>query len=1720
MTGADRRRFPVLLAVIAALLVFIAVDAVSSPVQAQTPAAELTGLSLSSGTLRPAFDPAVTEYRAAVKHIVMQITVTGTAAGGVTVTYNDATGVALADADDSTGGHQVDLGLGETVFQVAAASGSDTETYTVTMERDASAFLGWTPTKDIDLDGENTDAVGMWSDGTTLWVADSADAKLYAYTLATRTRNSGEDIDDLDADNANPTGIWSDGTTLWVADDTDDKLYAYTLSTETRDDTRDITLDADNDNPSALWGNTTHIYVAENERNDDTIYAYTIATGAAGGDRDPTKDVDGGRWNGETTAIWSDGTTLWGSEADASVVMAYSLETGIWAEKQFYLPSNQFAAAGTAAMWSDGTTAWFKEDIADGKLYSYNLPSVAGTTTLSALSITYGSSGTEAALRPAFALNEHSYEAAVPSSASRITIAAAANDSSSTLQLLDSRGLLADADTAAGHQVGVTVGFASIFLKVTSSSGDALTYIVRIGRDSALIHGRTPTKDIDGLFAGEDVKPGGIWSDGTTFWVGSNRRALIYAYTLATGARDPDKDIRPNTDIDDVLVVDITSLWGNATTLWVGGPGNKIRAYKLDLNADGTAGDDFGDRDSDKDIPIGTDNYSASGIWSDGATMWVADTFGNKVYAYALSDGARQTNKDFDLDLVRPSIGGIWSDGDTMWATDNSIGGQALRAYKLDLNTDGSPGDEFGDPDPGKDIPVGVRSKGVWSDGVTIWVTTTNPKKAYSFKMAPNEESATTLTGLAVTYDSGTDAAFRPAFSWDQYDYRAAVPNSAGQVTVTPTKHTAASSVSYLYVNGADIADADGGAEGQQVSTRVGETPFHVQVTSGAVSLTYVLTVERDSAEGWGWTPTQDYNYLTAGNSDIRGMWSNADTLYVSHLLDTKIYAYDLEDGSRDSDKDITLPTREGSPEVLNKNSRGLWSDGTTLWAVDQVDEILYAYTLSTGGPDTDKDIALSFPTNNGPIDVWSDGTTIWVSDTYGAILYAYKLDLNDDGTPGADFGARDQDKDITLVSANNAPMGIWSDGDTMWVADWFGQRAYAYALDGGARQADREFDLGAGPWALWSDGVSMRAMTTAGKKIYSYRMPLSADATLKSLSLSDVPLGDMMPSDITLSPEFSAETTSYTASVESSVESTTVTAVTAHPHATAVIKVNDVEDEDGTVDLVAGYNVITVVVTAQDGTTTRTYTVTVLRAQPEDTCTSDSETITSLLSRLDVKAVDGASNQIAGYKASPSQGSLNPAGFNYPAGFGRWYTVEALAVEQGQSANSAPTSVAISVRGAVTSVESSGNDRAHVLPAGADIDLRLDTDEYTRTYSLKSATRTVTKCFDVDGNELPRDCREGETATETYKWTSNLPPRLADGDKVIARLRYSAPRPGMPGRPLVTAPEGKSGALVVNWGACENDPKVRGYEVLLSPAPDGPGVNGAIRVTGGSTTRLPVLLLEPDTVYDVRVRARSGLASGPWSDTVRATTNPLQGTNSPVVTLDLNDVTKVKVGDRLYKRLRVTGMNNLHADAFPEWFEGYYQGNFVEFRVLDSMSDSYEYEDLTHGYGEGAFYAGALTIGEDGEVYHNFGYEVIATGPVDGDGAPEYGPLYLWLERTTGVVRIGSTTANSRETALCVEIADSSNTVPTGASAPPRAGRRATRCSGSRPASMTSPGPTTVRASSISGWPSSRTWASAPPRCVRTRSRRPGARSRRCSGWTTAATCSRSRWRRTPTRT
>ena len=121
------------------------------------------------------------------------------------------------------------------------------------------------------------------------------------------------------------------------------------------------------------------------------------------------------------------------------------------------------------------------------------------------------------------------------------------------------------------------------------------------------------------------------------------------------------------------------------------------------------------------------------------------------------------------------------------------------------------------------------------------------------------------------------------------------------------------------------------------------------------------------------------------------------------------------------------------------------------------------------------------------------------------------------------------------------------------------------------------------------ADDADHKVDTTAG--------PQSADATLYGLTLR----GIVLEHDYSyFYSGFRPAVVNYTASVAYSLAQTTVTATTRHSSATYAVKLDGVTDADGTVSLAVGSNVITVEVTAEDGETTRTYTITVTRVSSD----------------------------------------------------------------------------------------------------------------------------------------------------------------------------------------------------------------------------------------------------------------------------------------------------------------------------------------------------------------------------------------------------------------------------------------------------------------------------------------------------------------------------------------
>ena len=210
---------------------------------------------------------------------------------------------------------------------------------------------------------EDTDPLGLWSDGTTLWAVEDIDAALYAYRLATGGWEERRDIT-LAAVNADPYGLWSDRSRVWVADTRDAKLYAYRLATGAREERRDITLAAANADPRGLWSDGTTLWVADAV--DFQLYAYRLATGA----REERRDITLAAANVHPRGLWSDGTTLWVADAHDTKLYAYSLTTGNWEQAKDVLlsPAND----NPSGIWSNGTTWWVADTSAvDAKIYRY-----------------------------------------------------------------------------------------------------------------------------------------------------------------------------------------------------------------------------------------------------------------------------------------------------------------------------------------------------------------------------------------------------------------------------------------------------------------------------------------------------------------------------------------------------------------------------------------------------------------------------------------------------------------------------------------------------------------------------------------------------------------------------------------------------------------------------------------------------------------------------------------------------------------------------------------------------------------------------------------------------------------------------------------------------------------------------------------------------------------------------------------------------------------------------------------------------------------------------------------------------------------------------------------------------------------------------------------------------------------------------------------------------
>ena len=255
--GGIRRKVAALMAGALMTAVLALLVIVPTTVSAQTS----TDATLSSLNVYPkninGFRSNTNTYEVGVDPTVGYATIeveTNHADATVKITPPDFDGYAAND-------HQVRLSPGRNAvtITVTAENGNDTETYTVNVNQGVTNDYGWKAGSDLDglIAAGNETPQGITSDGTTIWILDNNDRKIYAYSKYDGSRDPSKDFTNLvSSGNSHPIGIFTDGSTMWVTDAQDDKIYAYEATGDhSRFSNRDFNSlgSAGNGKPRGLW---------------------------------------------------------------------------------------------------------------------------------------------------------------------------------------------------------------------------------------------------------------------------------------------------------------------------------------------------------------------------------------------------------------------------------------------------------------------------------------------------------------------------------------------------------------------------------------------------------------------------------------------------------------------------------------------------------------------------------------------------------------------------------------------------------------------------------------------------------------------------------------------------------------------------------------------------------------------------------------------------------------------------------------------------------------------------------------------------------------------------------------------------------------------------------------------------------------------------------------------------------------------------------------------------------------------------------------------------------------------------------------------------------------------------------------------------------------------------------------------------------------------------
>ena len=940
---------------------------------------------------------------------------------------------------------------------------------------------------DFTLDAANDYPTGIWSDGTTMWVADFEDHKLYAYRMSDRSRDSGKDFT-LDADNGSPVGIWSDGTTMWASDFTDAKLYAYRMSDRSRDPGKDFnTLSAaGNKFPEGIWSDGTTMWVADT--GNDTVFAYDLSTRAW----DFEKDIALAPGHDSPMGVWSNGSTMWVSDWRDAKLYAYSMSDGSWdSGKDFALDPDDESYEG---IWSAGSTMWVASRD-DAKLYAYNWnnPATGAPTIIGRVRVDETLAAGTRSIADADGLDAAIFEYQwVSSDGNADTDIAGATDSTYTIVPGD-RGrsvrIRVSFTDGAGNDESLTseptgrIGAQGICDRTPAVMAAIVAGMTGVAECSEASETRLRTWTGAQHF-GPGVTPG-LYLQGRGLSV---LQAGDFRGLHALRALDLNRNFLetvPEGLFEDLRAVEEIYLSGNLLTELpdglFDGQGEELSvldlsANRLELMAEGVLGN-LGGLVSLSLSGNGLSDLPA-GLFDDLASLEELDLSANSINE--LPDGVFDRNLELrGLDLSINEISelpeGVFGGLGNLQSL--SLAGNDLKSLPEDVFAGlGSLGELDLSGNKLKDLPVGVF-EGL--SGLTDLDAGDNPGAPFTFTAQLERRGDDTVV-------------VRLAEGATPFDLKVELSALNGDLS-TET-----------------VTIASGGSYSNVVEVRAhGHHPVTVEIDSAAFLLpsggsASGIRADRGGAMHlWIGRPLVQREWIQDGpfalhpeNADPKSIWSDGETLWVGDESARKIFAYKLWDdpgteaseyGTRDPGWD--LPSLGEEDFYVTGHGPRLYVAEESL---DGASRDVFGYDLMSFTRAQDRDFVYGGLNVAGGVFIVrgtaTDGRHLWITNTTSH-AHAFRL-FDDPETPEDEYGKPDTSRKLTIPGSGQL-RGLFTDGRTMWGVRFASNDASVRSvrLSDGA-DAGYDFPLHEDndhAYGIWSDGETFYVVDADDGMIYTY---------------------------------------------------------------------------------------------------------------------------------------------------------------------------------------------------------------------------------------------------------------------------------------------------------------------------------------------------------------------------------------------------------------------------------------------------------------------------------------------------------------------------------------------------------------------------------------------------------------------------------------------------------